>query len=142
MSVGVFLNREQMPSAEEIRAALGRAWGVWEDLNRHLCQQYTFQPETKFGGKNYGWMVWYRRSGKTLVALYPQQGGFVAQVVLGKEQVEKALELDLTPRMHRAIEETPQLHDGRWLFLRVESEVEAADLRRLLEVKARPRRTA
>jgi len=39
--------------------------------------------EFSFGGKNYGWNIWYRKSGKSLVSLYPQEKSIVAQVVLG-----------------------------------------------------------
>jgi hypothetical protein len=140
MSLGIFLDKEHLPTSEEIQAALGPAWIAWESLNQYLSEHYpSHQSDLTFGGKKYGWNVGYRRSGKTLVSLFPQQGGFVAQVVLGKDAAEKALALDLSPGVRKAVEETPQLHDGRWLFLRVENETEAADIRRLLGVKAKPK---
>lgn len=93
-------------------------------------------------GKNYGWNVWYRKSGKTLASLYPQERGFVVQIVLGKDQVEKALQLSLGENVGNVLRTTPQLHDGRWLFMHVGSETDVADIEQLLQVKRRPRKLA
>ena len=95
--------------------------------------------ELTFGGKNYGWNIWYRQSGKTLVSLYPQQGYFVAQIVLGKDQVEKIFQLKLGKNVRTVFEQTPQLHDGRWLFVKVKTEKDVKDIQELLQVKKRPR---
>lgn len=92
-----------------------------------------------FGGKKYGWNIWYRRSGKTLASLYPQREYFVAQIVLGKAQVEKAFQLELGEHVRTVLAETPQLHDGRWLFIQVRTEQDVADVQALLQVKQRPR---
>ncbi|MBA4375940.1 MAG: hypothetical protein C0401_07185 [Anaerolinea sp.] len=62
----------------------------------------------------------------------------MAQVVLGKEQVEKALCLRLGAKVGNMVRETPQLHDGKWLFIPVTTEVDVQDIEQLLLTKKRP----
>jgi hypothetical protein len=138
MSIGGFLDKSQAPSQEELQAALGPAFPHWERLTQFIAATYEIPPDLSFGGKTYGWNLWYRKGGKSLVSLYPQQNSFIAQVVLGKEQVEKALALPLGEKVGTLLRETPQLHDGKWLWIPVTCEADAADVEQLLLVKRRP----
>ena len=63
---------------------------------------------------------------------------FVAQVVLGRDQVEKALALELGDKVGRLLRETPQFHDGRWLFISVSDQVDLLDVKKLLLLKRKP----
>ena len=141
MATGFFIDKNYSPSEEEIKIVLGAVYSYWQQLVDFIAVQYQIPPDLNFGGKNYGWNLWYRKSGKTLVSLFPQQDGFIAQVILGKEQVEKALDLDLGENVGRVLRETPQLHDGRWLFILVKTGRDVQDVEQLLLVKRRPLRT-
>ena len=139
MSIGFFTDKEHQPAMQEVFDALGARRPLWEKLVRFLSDNYPIPGEWNFGGKNYGWNVWYRKSGKTLVTLYPQKESFVAQIVLGKDQVEQALALKLGKNVGTVLRETPQLHDGRWLFIKVKIEKDVKDIQQLLQVKRRPK---
>jgi hypothetical protein len=138
MAIGCFLDKNQQPAAEEILAALGSKASLWIRLLDFIEVTYHMPGNFNFGGKNYGWNMWYRKSGKSLVTLFPQQEGLVAQVVLGKAEVEQAGQLKLGESVARRLQETPQLHDGKWLFIPVVTEEDAADVEKLLLVKKRP----
>ncbi len=140
MSVGCFLDKDHSPSEEEVRSALGVQYPLWEQLQQFMLDTYQMTVELSFGGKKYGWNLWYRKSGKSLVSLYPQEGYLVAQVVLGKDQVEQAFQLELGENVRNVLETTPQLHDGRWLFIPVRTSQDAGDVQQLLLVKKRPSR--
>ncbi|MBZ0290237.1 MAG: DUF3788 domain-containing protein [Anaerolineae bacterium] len=140
MAIGIFVEKEHCPTAQEIRDALGSAYPLWDTLTRFILDNYDMPGELSFGGKKYGWNLWYRRSGKSLVSLYPQQGFFVAQIVLGKEQVEKVGQLKLGENVKTVFDQTPQLHDGRWLFIKISTEEDVRDIQQLLQVKKRPKR--
>ena len=64
----------------------------------------------------------------------------VAQIVLGSTQVEQALALELGEAVGTLLRETPQFHDGRWLFIPVRTARDAVDVKQLLQVKRRPKR--
>lgn len=138
MPMSYFTDKNEKPTDEDILKALGAAQVQWVDLLRFIAEKFMIPPELSFGGKNYGWNLWYRKSGKSLVTLYPQQDCFVAQVVLGKDQVEKALSLVLGENVGGALRSTPQLHDGRWLFITARSDQDVADIQQLLVAKRKP----
>ena len=64
----------------------------------------------------------------------------VAQIVLGNVQVEQAMQLELGESVGTLLRETPQFHDGRWLFIPVRTARDAVDVKQLLQVKRRPKR--
>lgn len=138
MAVGYFLEKTVEPSREEIDAALRASASHWHALLDFIETSFAIAPVFSFGGKNYGWNLWYKKGGKALTSLYPQKDHFIAQVVLGKEQVEKALALELGEKVGRLLRETPQFHDGRWLFIPVSDEVDLKDVEMLLLLKRKP----
>ena len=139
MTIGLFTDKAHQPTAAEVFEALGSKQPLWEGLTQFIAGNYPIPGEWNFGGKNYGWNLWYRKSRKTLVTLYPQKGHFVAQIVLGRDQVEQALNLKLGKNVGTVLTETPQLHDGRWLFIKVKTAKDVKDIQQLLQVKRRPR---
>jgi len=138
MPIGVFTDKSQPPGVEDLQAAMGNAHPLWERLQRFIETNYQIPGELSYGGKKYGWNLWYRKSGKSLTSLYPQQDHLVAQVVLGRDEGERALALPLGDHVGQMLRDTPLLHDGRWLFIPVMSETDAADVEQLLLVKRRP----
>ena len=141
MTISYFAEKLAQPSASEIESVLGPALLLWTRLINFIAENYQMEGDLSYGGKNYGWNLWYRKSGKALVSLYPQSGSFVAQVVLGKEQVEKALALELGAKVGGMLRDTPQLHDGKWLFIPITTEEEVRDVEQLLLLKRRPLKT-
>ena len=139
MTIGLFTDKEYQPTMTAVLEALGAKRALWEELTQFIADNYPIPGEWNFGGKNYGWNLWYRKSGKTLVTLYPQKGYLVAQIVLGRDQVEQALTLKLGKNVGTVLTETPQLHDGRWLFITVKTAQDVKDIQQLLQVKRRPR---
>jgi hypothetical protein len=142
MSIGVFLDKELPPSPPDLLNALGAKRALWEQLTQFIWDNYQMRGDLSYGGKNYGWNLWYRKSGKSLLTLYPNQGYFVAQIVLGREQVEQALALKLGKNVQTLLVETPQLHDGRWLFIKVKTGRDVKDIQQLLQIKKRPKSQA
>ncbi len=137
------LDRENPPTAKGITDYLGSdAAEAWEDITAFLAASYNFTPETVFGGKKYGWAIRYRRSGKSLCTLYPEKGAFTALVVLGGKETEQTLAVlsDFSPKVADVISSAKQYHDGRWLWLRVLNSADTADIKRLLQIKKKPRK--
>ncbi len=112
------------------------AKGAWVKLRRFLKENYDIVPEMIFS-KKHGWDVRYRKSGKTLVTLTPEKGAVRILLVLGRDESEKALSMrnELSPNIYRLIENTKQLHDGRWLWIRLLKTEDAEDIEKLLPIK-------
>jgi len=130
------------PTEQEIETFIGApAKETWMKLRRFLKENYDIVPEMIFD-KKYGWDVRYRKSGRTLVTLTPEKGAVRVLIVLGREESEKALSMrdELSSKMYRFIESTMQLHDGRWLWIRLFRAEDVADVEKLLTVKRRPKK--
>ncbi len=139
MSYERMLNKGCKPTEAEMLKCVGKRAFLWSDLREYLASGYDHVPELDFGGKKYGWSVRYRKSGKTLVTLFPECGGYTALVVLGKKEIVKAeAVLDkLSMKVRKLFRETNQLHDGRWLWLRPTSKADLESIKILLNAKRR-----
>jgi hypothetical protein len=136
---GVFFDRNRQPSPEEIQQALGESYPLWEELTQFIATNYGIEGEwSPYGPAGFGCGFRYRRKGKSLIALYPQQDQIMAQVVLGKTQAERALGLELGEKVGGILREAPQERDGRWLSIPVVSAADAEAVEQLMLVKMRP----
>ena len=140
MSFSAFKDPNSPPSMGEMLAILGAARPLWEELAGFMADSYGIEGEIHSYGKASGWMVWFRRSGKTLLALYPREGGVTAGVVIGPSQEETAMALPLGERARRALEGAKMFPEGRWFLLELESEQDAWDVEQLVLTKSRPPR--
>jgi len=133
-----------VPNESEILAFIEAPGAVeaWKEVRKFLQDNYDIIPEMLFDMKQ-GWDVRYRKSGRTLVTLTPEKGGARILMVLGKEESAKALSMQkyLSPKMYKLIENSKQLHDGRWLWIKVFETKDAEDLKKLLPLKRRPKKT-
>jgi hypothetical protein len=137
------LGRDHEPTDKEILEYIGKkATKLWNELHKFLADNYDFQPELSYWGDNYGWTMRYRRSGKTLVAFYPENGGFTVQVILGKKEVEKFQKLrdELSTDIVKLFDDTKQLHDGRWLWIAQPGIGTIEDIKKLIQLKRRPKK--
>jgi len=139
MTESCFTDPKHQPTLEEIRSALGSCFPLWERLTTFIEKSYRIEGVwSTWGPAKSGWNLRYRRKGKSLTALHPQQERILVQIVLGKAQAERALQLELRENISTILRETPQLRDGRWLFVPVTSKSDAEDVEKLLLAKMRP----
>jgi hypothetical protein len=135
-------DKTRTPNEEEIKRFLGtQASEAWSEIRQFIESRYDFTSETAFYGVKHGWTVRYRKSGKTLCSLFPEKGQFSVLIVLGKKESEKALSIhdELTPQINNVLRSTEQLHDGRWLWIRVANTEDINGVKRLLLVKRKPK---
>jgi hypothetical protein len=141
MTESCFTDPKHQPTPQEIRSALGSCFPLWARLTSFIEKSYQIEGTwSTWGPAKSGWNLRYRRNGKALTALHPQQERILAQIVLGKAQAERALQLKLGEKVSRMLQEAPQLRDGRWLFISVTSESDVEDVEKLLLTKMRPPR--
>ena len=141
---GAFTTKAKRPTETASRKALGRALPAWEDLLAHLAETYHLTGKLEYMyGEHFGWALRYRKGGRFVTALYPNRGKFVAQVVLGKAQVEAATRAGLPASVHKVFAAAKDYPEGRWLFVPVKTLKGARELRPLLALKlARPAKLA
>ncbi len=138
MSIGVFADKGHQPTTTEVLDTLGSKQQLWKHLNQFIDENYDARGELVYYGKKYGWTIRFRMGSKSLLSLYPGKEGFTVQIVLGLAESERASRLSLGENVTKVLEDSRQLHDGRWLFIEVESEQDLNGVKQLLMTKPRP----
>ena len=80
-------NKENQPTEAEIKDFIGtEIFTHFTDLDNHLREDYKIKPKLAYSScamdNNIwrGWNIKYQKSGKSLCAIYPQQGYFMVLV--------------------------------------------------------------
>ena len=69
---------------------------LWQELNTYLQDVYNIAPKIVYSGCSMedgrwkGWNIKYRKSGKSLCTVYPNQGWFIALVPIGLNELSEA----------------------------------------------------
>jgi len=134
------MDRCRPPTQPELAAALGAAASRWADITAWVVTTYGVSGEWDFSGKESGWAVRFRRSGRSLLSLFPRPGSVRALVVVGPAIYEEARTLGLAPATADALRDAQTYPDGRWLYVTADSEAVVADIRKLVALKSPPPR--
>ena len=136
MSKGIFTDKIHKPTNEEVTEVLGTVQSTWQVIVNYIEIQLKAKGEFKFYGKNYGWALRFNKSGKSLVALYPSKNEFTVQIILNTKQVEKALLEASDRRIKKIIVDTPEIHEGKWIYINVTSKSDIMDIEKLLFIRS------
>lgn len=138
------LNRDQKPTETDIITFISNveAISAWNQIQEYLETHYDLLVETIYYGDNYGWVVRYRKSGRTIVSLFPEKDSFSFLIVYGKKEIDKfsTQESEFLPTIVEIFQNTKKLHDGKWLWIRVTDSTNFEDLKKLITIKRRPKK--
>ncbi len=141
------LDKSNQPTDEDMVNAIGAPISTaWTALRSFLVETYGITPIYNPGGRKYGWNLQHRSGGRPLCEMYPEYGSFTALVVLGKTELEQALERIETfgETVQAALRDTPRFHDGCWMYIRVSDpqtcDQDVKDIQQLILIKRKPPR--
>ncbi len=137
-----FIDRQNPPTDKDILTAIDSPLNrLYKKMRTFLASNYDFYPELTFGGKKYGWGYKYRRKGKTLCVLFPEEGAFTVLVVLGGKGASEFAEdrLKYNDKTQELFDTTCKYHDGMWLFKRVLCKEDLDDAVSLIGLKKKPK---
>jgi hypothetical protein len=141
------MDKTTQPSDEVMTDWIGHPLSEqWLTLRRFLEETYHIVPVFNSGGKRYGWNLQYRIGGRPLCEMYPEHGSFTALVILGKAELDQAIEKigSFGPTVQHALTETPRFHDGCWMYIRVSDPLTCSkvveDIEDLILIKRKPSR--
>jgi hypothetical protein len=118
--------------------------GAWTALRTFLADTYGIAPVFNSGGKKYGWNLQHRSGGCPLCEMYPESGSFTALVILGKAELEQAMQrLDSFGKtVQQFLKDSPRYHDGCWMYIRVSDpqtcRQDEQDIEQLILIKKKP----
>lgn len=141
------IDKNAPPSAEYMLEVVGAPLAdAWSELRRFLTETYEIEPVLQCGGPKYGWSLQHRKGGRPLCEMYPEHGSFTAMVVLGKKELDQAIERieSFGQLVSGYLLNSPRYHDGCWMYMRL-SDLETAqqdvrDIEQLILIKKKPPR--
>ncbi len=134
--------KEPLPDMEEIQNFINNSMAInaFDDLVNHINNHYNFEQEICFGGKKFGVMLRFRKSGKTLFCIFPEKQGFSVVLIYGKKEVEQ-FEMNknkFSEYLVNIFDNTPQLHDGRWMLISLKDSSYLSELKQMIAIKKKP----
>lgn len=137
-------NPEAPPTPQRIKGWIGEAGhAYWMRAADTIEKNYpgVFDPEWLYGGKKHGWSLRYKKS-RSFCTFIPERDCFHIQIVFGAKEREKLQEIrdQLSQETLKAYDAATTYHDGKWLFLPVNSDRVLQDIERMLAVKRKPRK--
>jgi hypothetical protein len=141
------IDKNTRPSDADMLDVIGAPLAEgWSRLRRFLVETYAIEPFLQYGGTRYGWNLQHRKGGRPLCEMYPERGSFTALVILGKKELDQAVErLDsFGSTVRKALVDTPRFHDGCWMYLRIADPQtclqDVQDIEELILIKKKPPR--
>ncbi len=136
MSKGIFTDKNHQPTEKEVHAAVSSVKPLLDSLINFIEDKYKIKGEFKFYGKNFGWAVRYRKSGRVLISIYPGKDEFLVQIILNGHEVENALKLNINPKTRKIIVETQPIREGKWIYLKVDQNTYLDDVQNLILIRS------
>ncbi len=122
----------------EFKTQLGQSYPAFSSLIEFLRSNYVMDEllnknEFKF-----------RRSGKTLVTFYLEEGFFKTLIIFGKIEREKfdLLRHEFSDYIQNYYDSSKTYHDGKWMFIEIHDSSCIEDICNMLKIKKRPNRKA
>jgi Protein of unknown function (DUF3788) len=137
MAYGCFTDKADCPDLERAARALAGSHTLWDALTDELRRHTRARPSWRFYGRNYGWALAFKKGGRALAALFPDDECLTVLVVLTGTQADQALaggELGDATRV--LIASLPRFKEGCWVFVRVAGPADLDDARRLVASRA------
>lgn len=136
METDILTIKEKEPFLQEVFKIIGDKKIFWKSIDSHINEVYGIEGCLKLIGKK--WAYWYRKGGKTFVTFYPGENELKVQIVLGKKELEKAENMKFCSKVQSIYDSAKQYHDGKWIFIDVDSNTDIDDIKLLLSAKRCP----
>ncbi|WP_041384672.1 DUF3788 family protein [Sphaerochaeta pleomorpha] len=112
---------------------------LFDSLCSYLEETYQVKPVVEFSKctMQYGWNVKYKKGGRSLCTLYPQEGSFLALIVIGyREMAEAEILLSfLTEYVQQVFADAKTGLQQKWLMIEVGSPEVLEDVKQLVALR-------
>lgn len=129
------LNKEVMPTMEEMRAYCGSMAELFTKLNQWLHETYNTQEKIVFPyGNHYGWGVAHKIKQKLICNVFVEKDAFTLMIRLTNKQFEAVYD-QVRKETQAYIDHKYPCNEGGWIHYQVKSIEDFEDIQLLLSVK-------
>lgn len=135
---------DKIPSEKELQDLLGQsAYSAWQTLVSFILQNYSMDTFWDSGRKAGIYEYKFRKSNKTLCALYAKEQSFGFMIIYGKAERE-TFEQDkerFSPQIQTIYDETRTYHDGKWIMIDILDDSLIDELKNMIFIKKKPKKS-
>jgi hypothetical protein len=136
MAVSIFDDKSVMPETDMVAAALADMYSVWDELQKHICDEYpNVTSAWKHYGKAAGWSYILKSKKRTLIYFIPKNAYFRIRIVLGEKAVACVEAAELPNEIKEAIHAATPYVEGRSLDMDIRCHKQLETLKTLLRIK-------
>ncbi|MFI5181921.1 MAG: DUF3788 family protein [Thermoanaerobaculia bacterium] len=136
MALSAFDDKTRPPEPPAVDRVLGRSACHWHALIDHVTAgNRRVTPLWHFAGSRFGWSFRLKQDDRILLYLIPQQGHFLASIVLGEKAVHAAQACHDSEDLLALIEAAPRYAEGRGIRLQVSTGKHVKAVEQLLAFK-------
>ncbi|MFV0395514.1 MAG: DUF3788 domain-containing protein [Coprobacillaceae bacterium] len=118
----VLFPKDAMPSFDDVKEYINNS--LWDELHTILLEDYKVKTKVEYSGCSLpGWNIKYKKKGKSLCTVYPNQGYAKALVIANKinaleiESIISKCNEDIQKQYH----DVDYLNGAKWLFFDIKS---------------------
>ncbi|MDP4093975.1 MAG: DUF3788 domain-containing protein [Bacillota bacterium] len=129
------------PSRETLIEYIGDAISALDELIEYIDINYGFDSLWNYSEKHDKYEFKYRRGGKTLVTFYIEKGTLTILIVFGKAERAnfEQLQNEFSSEIVQLYNNTPQYHDGKWLWISLSDKSIIEEVKKLILIKRKPK---
>lgn len=136
MALSIFEDKAARPLQDDWVDVLGDKSTLWSEIESFVSSTTGLVTEEwKHYGKASGWTLLLKQKKRTILYMFPQEGYFIVQIVLGEKAVERALERPLTGEILMLIKNAKPYIEGRSIRIEVTSDAYLIDIKTLIDIK-------
>ena len=133
MALSAFDDKTRPPTDDELRSALGKAYGPWVRLLAMVAER--IEPVTEVWKFGTGWSLRVLHKDRVILYMTPQPTQFLVSFALGEKAVAAAHAARLSASILKAIDDAPRYAEGRGVRIPVRSSGQLTTLARLAQIK-------
>lgn len=136
MDGSIFMDKTKAPQPDELAAALGDRYHLWQDLCTLACSKYPAAlSEWYYPGAKWGWNYRIKDKKRAIVYLLPREHAFLAAFVFGERAYEQIMQSTVAKEIKDDLQAARPYAEGRGIRIEVRDKKTIKDLGQLIDIK-------
>lgn len=136
MDSSVFMDKNQQPSAGDLKEALGDSHQLWMEIREKVFYKYPEgHEEWNYPGKKYGWSFRIKDKKRAIIYLLPRDQTFLAAFVFGGRAFDAILQSEVSEQIKSDLKNAKVYAEGRGIRIPVPDRSSLQDIFRLIDIK-------
>lgn len=131
-----FMDKNHLPSDDDLKAALGQSYSSWTTLKTHLNATLDKPGEEwNFPGKKYGWSFRMKSKKRNIIYFLPHNGYFQVAFVFGQKAVDAVMKSSVNEAIKSELQGAKVYAEGRGIRIDVKDTEVLQDIKTLVQIK-------